>query len=327
MSEMNTTNTVPAKPITVGRILGHRAAGDVGIEIEVEAKDPLPEAIPQPWLVKVDNSLRGHAREYCTSKAILCDGNLLTTVQSLTGLFNQKSIIHDSTRTSLHVHVNITRHTPLQLWTAVTAYWMLENALVKYCGEDYREGNVFCLRVADAERLVFSALHAIDSKDIFDGLHGENLKYAGQNLNAITNYGSLEYRTMKGTVDPAVITLWTQEMYNIVHRSKRFRNPADVMDTYRRDGAEAFANAVLSSSFVSILKSYGDVNALVRQNVGLLLPLCYHTDWSAWEESVNKRYAYLDAPKAKSPRASMIPPRRPLNAIMDEWAASTVPRR
>jgi hypothetical protein len=42
-----------------------KAAGDVGLELEVEAEKALPTGgLPKPWLPHAEGSLRGHAMQY-----------------------------------------------------------------------------------------------------------------------------------------------------------------------------------------------------------------------------------------------------------------------
>jgi hypothetical protein len=266
-----------------------KKAGDIGIEIEVESLNVLPEP-PEYWSMKRDDSLRNNGVEYYTKSPILCNVRKLEKISRLTNLLDKANVIMNSPRTSVHVHVNILRHTPLQVWTAVSTYWLLDNILIKYCGTEEREGNVFCLRAKDAEGAVDQAVADIKTFRPFASLGSDNVRYSSQNINAIANFGSLEYRGMRGTIDPHVIDIWSTELYNIVHRSKRFTDPADMIDTYLALGAERFMKLVLSDEFVAQLKRYGDIDRLTKENVGLLSNLCYLYDWRQWEKIVNNKY-------------------------------------
>ncbi len=297
--------------VTVKELLGWKKAGDIGLELEVESTIPLPVIETDPWRTQGDNSLRGHAAEYYTHAPIAADRTKATAISALVNeLRKNEGLLHDSPRTSLHVHVNILNHTPLQVWTAVATYWLLENLLLEYCGKS-RQGNLFCLRLKDAEAILANVLTDLKRDLPFEMFRDEGLRYAGQNLNAIRKFGSLEYRGMRGVIDAGIIDRWSTQMYNIVHRSKQFSSPEQMMETYQKVGPEGFMLLVLDRGFVEDLQHYKGWASLIKQQSGLLCEFCYVHGWERWQQRVNERakhYGFLgrtqwhDAPRTQPHR-------------------------
>lgn len=98
-------------------------SGDVGIEVEVEFnKYPADRVFNMTsWREESDASLRGKfGREYKTSRAIKVS-SVPKIVGNLFDFMSEGEYDRDSSRTSIHVHCNISNHTPVQLWTAVVA--------------------------------------------------------------------------------------------------------------------------------------------------------------------------------------------------------------
>lgn len=268
--------------------LRKKRTGDLGIEVEVESNKTLPTSFDPPvWSAKVDTSLRNNGIEYFTTAPILCNSKKIDSIKLLTDSLKDREIL-ESPRTSVHVHVNILRHTPVQVWTAIATGWLLDNLLVRYCGVEEREGNVFCLRLKDAEGVLFGCLEDLKQDHPFNLLRDDYYKYSSQNINAINNFGSIEYRSMRGTIDPVLIDTWTTEIYNVVHRSKRFVSPEDMLDTYLSAGTDEFLRMVLSEGFIKELFKYGDAN-LIKENIGMLSELCYFHSWQKYEQIINER--------------------------------------
>lgn len=278
--------------LVMRELLGFKRAGDLGLEIEVEAEDTLPTDVPKPWVAQGDDSLRNIGVEYVTDRPIACDSTKYGIIKGLTDKLKNCKVVEGSPRTSVHVHVNITEFTPLQLWTAITTYWLLENLLIKYCGEQDREGNVFCLRLCDSEGIMRYIREDLRARDgwAFSTFRQDDVKYASQNLGCISRLGSLEYRGMRGTIDPDIIDRWSTEMYNVVHRSKRFSSPENMLDTFlNMNNVTEFMCLVLSRPFVETLQYYKDWKKLVSNNVGLLSELCYYHDWEKWQSNLNEK--------------------------------------
>ena len=172
--------------------------GDVGLEIEVEGTN-LPLHVEGFTRVH-DGSLRGpETGEYIFASPC----NLRETKKRLKNLLteyeNHATIIDTSYRTSTHVHINMQEDDMVTVYNMIILYLIFEDYLVKYCGED-REGNLFCLRMRDAEALLPMLLRAASSRS-WSALSNEWLRYAAINVCALSKFGSLEFRSMRGTDD------------------------------------------------------------------------------------------------------------------------------
>lgn len=236
-------------------LLGRPVTGNLGIEIEAEGtktgQNPevqwhknIMETLKitgnasKYWIVKGDNSLRNGA-EYVTVGAVPIE-ELDTAMAEWSMLSKGTRYRHDSIRTSVHYHVNISRLTARQILTAVMGWWLLETPIVDLQGPS-RVGNLFCLRVSDAEHLVNAVLKSIDDPCPLMGnsLH-DNVKYAALNLNTIRRFGSLEFRFNRGSVDPHEIARWARFFNGLVQSLAAIGDPKTLIEIYEGGGAAAF---------------------------------------------------------------------------------------
>jgi hypothetical protein len=274
-----------AKPLTIREIYGMKSRTDgVGIEVEVESKTPLPADIGGVWLVKTDDSLRDNAFEYVCRQPIKVGpdkiGHIKTLTDKLNVANNQLSMSH---RTSVHVHRNIQEFTPAQLWTAIIAYWMIEDPLLDYCGEG-RKGNLFCLPLSDCDGILTRVMQDLTSDRPFSSFNRENSKYGGQNLSNITTLGSVEYRSMRGTTDPEIIDRWSSMLHHIGEQAKVFGTPDALMDYYLESNKDELLNALLPREFIDVVKASKNYVGLIKENVLRLCDLAYaEDDWLKWE--------------------------------------------
>jgi len=197
---------------TVGGYLGVNTKGTFGIEIEVEGVNLL-KAIAGKWTDKADGSLRGESREYILRKPLNLDAAKVALQDLSKALAAHQSILQFSFRTSVHVHVNVLDMDKVQLHTFLYLAHLFENALVEYSGTE-RTGNRFCLRCTDAEYKI-AAMCDFLSGGRFIGLKEDALKYSAINLCPIMTQGSVEFRSMRGTLDPVILFPWLDVLQNI----------------------------------------------------------------------------------------------------------------
>lgn len=245
-----------ADMLFLGDTLGTR---EVGIEIEVEGVN-LPLKTPMGWRVEYDGSLRGESYEYVFTSPVPRD-----KVEVLLGRLDEKfkekgSEVFDSGRAGIHVHVNIRDLTKAELYNFMCLYIIFEDLLVKWCGE-LREGNLFCLRIKDAEHLLQYLAESL-RQDQLNILHDDNIRYASMNCKAILQYGSLEFRAMRSTVDMEAIQQWVNLLLALKDKAKTFNSPREVINTMSWEGPEAFAKA----TFGDMLSSF-PANTDWRKNV------------------------------------------------------------
>lgn len=277
-------NTIP----TIREIHGQRKRTDgVGIEVEVEALTPLPAEIGGVWLTKTDDSLRNYHYEYICRQPIKVGSDKISHIKVLTDKLNTSTIKLDmSHRTSVHVHRNVQHFTPVEVWNTVIAYWMIEDALLSYCGEG-RRGNLFCLPVSSCDGIINRCIKDLASNIPFSNFPGHSCKYGGQNLATVAALGSLEYRSMRGTTDPEIIDKWSSALWYLGEKARQFRDPAALMDAYLDTSKDEFLNALLPSNFVSLVTQSPGYEGLIRHNVIRLSDLAYaKEDWLEWQKKI-----------------------------------------
>ena len=216
-----------ALPNSYGRYSGFNVEGILGVEIEVEGAK-LPNINNQFWVTKIDGSLRGEAYEYIFNGCQTLE-DAKNSILSLKRSFEKKkSVLAFSFRTSVHVHVNICDLNKEELCSFLYLSHLFEEALTNYSGAT-RKGNRFCLRTKDAEDKI-EYLKTFFTAKPFKNLPIEELKYSAINIASITQHGSLEFRTMRGTVDEAVLFPW----FDVLVQIKKMATEYSVKDISER---------------------------------------------------------------------------------------------
>lgn len=272
----------------VGTALGKTdPSGQIGIEIEVEGKR-LPKMhpiLPQPWGYHPDGSLRGEDNaEYVLSKPVKFD-DVPTVIGKLWGAFEaSKSVLDDSNRTSVHVHLNCTSFHFNRLTSFAALYFCFEEIMTEWCGE-HRVGNLFCLRAKDAPAIVSQLRRFIKQDGRFE--LRDNLHYAGLNCHALTKFGSVEIRTLRGTSDPQVILDWVTIIRRLYEVSAEYKDPRDIPAEFSRDGPLGFFDRMLGEAGVILRRDVPwDDSRLVEsmyEGIRLAQDLCYCRDWTLFK--------------------------------------------
>ena len=211
-----------------------KGLGEFGIEIETETKSANyypkdffgesivkespghgqkifwhPRTMPE-WSVTEDGSLRDFGREFVLKEPL--DYSLaMMSLDSFGQATKDIRFTLDAPATSVHVHMNITKFTCIQLINLISLIMFFENLLTEFCGES-RRSNTFArpCRCADATvENVYKMIEAINSgakKPIM--FSQSNVKYGVMNLSTLSIYGSLEIRCMRGTTNPEEIKDW-----------------------------------------------------------------------------------------------------------------------
>ena len=247
---------------------------EIGIEIELEG-DNLPHRVPLGWRAEYDGSLRGESYEYVFSNPVPRNKveTLLTRLHDR--LEESGSEVRDSGRAGIHVHVNIRDMTKAELYNFICLYIIFEDVLVKWCGE-LREGNLFCLRIKDAEYLLQFLAESL-RRDNLHVLFDDNIRYSSMNCKAICQYGSLEFRAMRSTVDMGDIHQWVDLLLALKDKAKGFKNPQEVINTMSWEGPEAFAKA----TFGDMLSCFPatDWRQSVMEGIRRAQNVAYAVDW------------------------------------------------
>lgn len=273
-------------------------AGQVGLEVEVEGnqfpktydyddEDINDEAdmIPRQWKYVHDGSLRGDDNaEYILAKPLNFH-EVPDALQDLWRMFDEfGSVLDESNRTSVHVHLNAQDWHLNRVASFLGLYFSVEEVLVNWCG-DHRAGNLFCLRAKDAPAIVNRARKFIKTGDLTvfdDGQH-----YAGVNLEALRNKGSIEIRCMRGATHWKPIQLWVSVLERIYNLSGEFEDPRLVVAQFSGGGALNYLRFVLGDHTDDILAgvgmSPGEIVRSLTEGIRFAQNVCYCRDWSAFK--------------------------------------------
>lgn len=257
--------------------------GIVAIEIEAEAYN---EAFPiiDDWLVENDGSLRYFGMEFKSRRPVK-ETSLSEQLDTLIKGVKNIKFVENSPRTSVHVHVNVLGLTPSEIWTAVTAGWLLEPAMFRMCAPK-RSGNLFCLRLQDAKGLLQLVEQDIEQSMADTGTLPFNIfrsnayRYANLNIASVYKFGSLEVRALHGTFDKDLIETWAKMCIAFVHRSKQYGTPEKLFDFVANNGYDAFVKSVLGTDLMEKLpkiseQEYGD-------QMERVLPMVLLCDWDKY---------------------------------------------
>lgn len=257
--------------------------GDLGLEIEVEGSH-LPTVLnTQLWRIDHDTSLKGESAEYVTPKPMSYKelGDALDYLHST--FLSNKTKIHDTIRAGVHVHRNVQELTMKQLFTFVTAYFILEDLLVNWCGKN-REGNYFCLRVKDAEYILFLLEKTLRSRKL-SYLKTDQIRYCSLNLFSLFKYGSLEFRAMRSTHNLDVIYEWAGIIDELYNSSLKFADPKDLITSMSGDGEFQFLKTLLPTYYTKFsLFNYPNRNELIRDAARRVQMLAFTIDWDLFDK-------------------------------------------
>lgn len=216
-----------------------RHDGKYGVEIETESLSPYKWPSMAFWRVDHDGSLRNFGAEYI-SVAPFSDSQLSEALEEFDAL--PIDFIENSISTSVHIHYNTLNMTGIQVLNAITAYTIFEPMLCKFSGP-YRESNLFCLQLKDAEGGMYAIQELADFlslKQTRKFTSVDSAKYAALNVGSFWRYGSIEFRSLRGTSDVDLIKKWSKIINCIFEYSKQFENPDYVVQAYQKDPKKFF---------------------------------------------------------------------------------------
>lgn len=210
----------------------------MGIEIEVEGVD-LPKEVPS-WKFTKDGSLRGESGEYILENPSSYS-ECRVSIERLKQQFKHNNTVTNfSSRTSVHVHLNVADIEFTHLCNIVFLYFIVEDVLLKFCGEE-RYTNRFCLSVRSAEGIIEGIKARFDPVNIRT-FSMERFKYAALNLASIPGKGSLEFRGMRGTLDTAVLHAWMRVIQNIYSTAAVYNSPQEIAEDVENVISQVFKN-------------------------------------------------------------------------------------
>lgn len=258
-------------------------SGDIGIEVEMEGRR-LPTGHIPGWRIHHEGSLRGEGVEYVLSEPCL-EHYVNPLLHLLWNTFREKkTVLQPSHRCSVHVHINVQSMTEVQVFNFIILYLIAEDALVNWCGEG-RVGNLFCLRARDAE-FVIDSLEETSVDGRWDRLHTNDLRYAALNCKALGDFGSLEFRSLRGTDEPAIIETWVSILMRLREAAIRYDFPNNILDGFSVGGEEAFCREVFGDHFEELF-TYDGWRSDVRSGMRRCQCIAYSGDWLSLSNKEN----------------------------------------
>jgi hypothetical protein len=256
-----------------------------GVEIEVEGTN-LPRRLNSDlWRVELDGSLKAtEAWEYVTPGPLSLEGVKSSLDYLASEYTRHRSVVDDSIRAGVHVHMNVQEWNIKQVVTFVTIYYILEDILMKHCGEN-REGNLFCLRARDAEFVLFRLLRSLKEQNL-KYLKDDMIRYSSLNYCSLFKYGSLEFRGMRGTGDLDAIYEWVEIIDELRTSSLKFDTPVDVVSTMSGDGEIAFLNRILPTK--GHLFKFDGIEHSIQEATRRVQMIAFGVNWATIDkQSVN----------------------------------------
>lgn len=250
-----------------------------GLEIEVEGEN-LPDYVSEKWRVEEDDSLKTEeAHEYVTCKPHSLYG-IRCRINELRKAYDEKkSIIYESVRAGVHVHLNVQDWNVKQVMTFATGYYVLEDVLMKYAGEN-REGNLFTLRAQDAEYVIFKLIEMLKARNL-NLLNTDVIRYASMNFYSLFKYGTLEFRGMRGTGDLDAIYDWVRVIDELSRTIiTEFSDPTDVLTSMSGHGEMNFIRKLLPETYGLVIQNNPDFERQIRKAARRIQHLAYTTNWA-----------------------------------------------
>jgi hypothetical protein len=185
----------------------------IGIEIEVEGRGAIHNSVMDSlyWQSIEDHSLRNNGRELVLRQPTMGDG-LIEALDELDNIVDSGRVDYSS-RTSVHVHVDVRDMSVEQLFTLLFFYIYIEKALFNYVDEG-REDSNYCIPWWKTEQLkgslynIYKAMTEDNPTSIRDEIASHMTKYSALNLLAINRFGSVEFRHHYGTHDKHRLLEW-----------------------------------------------------------------------------------------------------------------------
>lgn len=257
--------------------------GEVGIEIECEGKNlPGQNHLEKFWVTHADGSLRGESIEYVMNGPVPRK-DVIPALTYLEDLFKEnKTKIKDSYRTSVHVHINMQSVSICQTYNTVLLYGIVEDILTEYAGSS-RVGNLFCLRMSDAEFMLHELRQGAVS-DRYDHLNNNTLRYAGCNVKSLFDHNSLEFRAFRGTSDMKLIAEWVDIILQIKDAALTYENPSLMLQNFSNLGPEGFLKKNFNPSLCKLIMSFNKWQDRIFAGVRLVQDVAYANDWAKTPE-------------------------------------------
>lgn len=180
----------------------------MGIEVELEGWDghSISDEAHSRWNVIADHSLRNNGVEFVLRQPK--QGKALEDAISILGRTIEGRSLSLSHRCSVHCHIDFREATTETVEKFFLLYMLLEPSLYTISSKD-RYSNIYCPGLTHTTQLLQNAaIHLPEGR--LEHLLNFWAKYTGINLCPLSNLGSIEIRTHRGTANVEDILQWTR---------------------------------------------------------------------------------------------------------------------
>lgn len=306
---------------------GLRDQGDreIGIEIEMEGGNLFPPILNY-WHATEDGSLRPNPQqaEYVLRQPVR-RSRVRSRLEYLSAtLAKNKAELRPSDRCGVHVHLNVQGFEMEEFFKLVTLYYLFENVLTHWCGED-REGNLFCLRAKDAESLMEELITAKSSGE-FGYITTNSYRYSALNFAALRKYGSVEFRAMRTPEDLMRVTTWVGLILKMRDYTRNKLSEQDIVKKVSAIGPLALSREVFGDKFRLI--DYPGYEDQIMESLDMAQNLAYTpiSPSLIGEATASKKRSTEDStlsqmpPIPARPELAQTMPRRPRSGTVPEPA-------
>jgi hypothetical protein len=309
-------------------------SGEIGLEIECEGNSFRKGSLPKPWRYVEDHSLRGDDNAEYVFDGPQKFSDVPDSLTDLWSMFeNDGTVLDDSNRTSVHVHMNAQSWHLNRLATFCALFFSVEDVLAEWCG-DHRVGNLFCLRASDAPAIVWELKKFLKAEGYYS--INDHYHYGGLNLHALMKYGSIEVRTMRGAPDPTLIQRWVNILEHMYHLSGEIKDPRDVPGMFSANGPDSYIRKVIGPEYSAIrgdiaMSDY-EIREKTYKSIRLAQDICYCLDWDKYAPADESKDPFRRTPINKywsddiSPyEVSPYPPTSTANTLLQTQTLSWTP--
>lgn len=271
--------------------------GDIGLEIECEGTHLFNSPFSY-WTCHADGSLRetgGHPPIEYVLKAPLPVPEVKEALEYLSSKLKEAgSKLVKSNRTSVHVHVNCQQLTIRELYCFLCMYLIFEELLVDWSGPE-RAGNLFCLRAKDSGFYINMLEGAIKNQSFKQWR--EDFRYSACNVASITKFGSLEFRSMQGTVNVEEIQTWVEILMMIKNVSLEYDNPIDIVEEFTTIGPLPFFKKIFKhDEFRKLFERVDGLSGKLWDGLRLMRDVAYCCEWKPY---IKKKQTKMTSLKSK----------------------------
>lgn len=257
-----------------------------GVEFECEnVKTNLPLEVPEAgfWKTDKDNSLRGNGMEFVLREPLFGQ-DLLASIKWFCE-WAVRMRFESNYRTGLHVHIDVRNLEAPQFITMLIYYALFEKVIFKWVGNE-REESIFCMPFYKADGCLEVITQALKATSKMKEYAARVDRYGAFNLNALSKYGSVEWRHLQTTFDYERLLKWV----NIAQSFKKYSkahplNPKELLAELSKLGAERILIGIVGPHIAKDLwydaaeKDVLSVGLPVAQDISTLLETDLNIKW------------------------------------------------